>query len=111
MRTGLVKRIECRDDLLSLLGVGMFLKASTSAMYSGPRFSSKSLNFWASSAAFFIVFLLNGLIDRLADNYHLAKSLVLGLIALNDADNLLCVRFQLGRVRLCTPAHTAALSK
>jgi hypothetical protein len=99
IRTGLVECIECRDDLLAVLGVKVDVsKGIDQREVFGAQLFLAFTYPLGQLFSFVIVFLLNGLTDCLTDERHLAKSLGLSLIASNDADNLLCVRLQLGTV-------------
>jgi len=75
-------------------------KPLTRAAYSGPSCFSNSLTFPGQRLNFLFVLLLIGLADLLAEMVDLAIGLDLSLIATDDADNLLCIRLQLGHVRL-----------
>ena len=74
MRTVVVELIKYRQDLLARLGRDI----------RGPVVFSRSLIRWARSPAFFVSLLLNGLINVLAENSHLAKSLGLSFIAIDE---------------------------
>ena len=98
MRTGVVERIEHRHDLLAILGS----PSQETRLARGIRGLSSSPIRVASEPArqTSSVFRLNGLAHLLTDIGNLAIGLDLSLIATDDADNLSCVRLQLGRIRL-----------
>src|SRR5689334_17223487 len=101
MRTGLVECIECRDDLLAVLGVKVDVsKGISQRNVFGSELFLPSTYLLGQLSSFLRIFLLNGLIERLTENFHLAESLGLSLIAFDDADNLLCICLQFGDVRL-----------
>jgi hypothetical protein len=90
MRTGLVELIERRHDLLAVLGVKVDVsKGIDQREVFGAELFLSFTNPLSQRSSFLRVFLLNGVINRLTKNFHLAKSLYLSLIATDDADNLL----------------------
>jgi len=68
----------------------------------GTHFFMQFSDLFGQCVGLLSVFLLNSLDELLTQIVDLAIGLGLSLVATNDADEISCVRFQLGNVRLWT---------
>jgi hypothetical protein len=101
MGTELVEAIEHRQDILSIFGIWVrIVKGIEQRVVFGTQLFLQIIYHLKRSFSFLAVFLLSSLNHLPTETVDLAIRLSLGLIAADIAYDLLCIRLQLGRVRL-----------
>lgn len=101
MLTGVIERREYRIDLLSLLGIWIqVLQTANQGNEFGTQFYLQFEYLPRKCLFFLAIFLLFSRADLPGEFGNLAIRLALVLIVFDDADNRLCIRLQLGKIRL-----------